>query len=136
MPSGSPSSSMAPTRRCCVTIASSRPTLSGRLGAATARPRRSVLRDDDVEPDEAVDVLECAPLRRQRLRNDRAALVAAYEAVDAAVRARLHDERASVLEATAGASARLGAIPFHTSTAAIPTAPASGSFSSPSSRPC
>jgi tetratricopeptide (TPR) repeat protein len=41
------------------------------------------------------------------------ALVAAYHAVDAAVRADLHDRRADLLESGAGPSARLGAIPYH-----------------------
>jgi tetratricopeptide (TPR) repeat protein len=98
-----------------VTIASSRPELDGELGAAATRYATvEVLPGEEVQPDQVVDVVESA---RRHVDSDCTStdpvLIAAYGAVDAAVRAHLHDERASVLEATAGASARLGAIPFH-----------------------
>ena len=100
-----------------VTITSSSDQLAGELGDAAARfaaiealPGAAV----DLHSDDDGDVVESA---RRYVDSDctssDAALIAAYEAIDTAVRARLHDERASVLETNAGTSARLGAIPYH-----------------------
>jgi tetratricopeptide (TPR) repeat protein len=100
-----------------LTITSARE-LDGELGEAVTRhaavEMEPVAADGPSTYHEVVDVFEAA---RRYVDSDgttsEPASIAAYHAIDAAVRARLHDARADVLETAATPSARLGAIPYH-----------------------
>jgi tetratricopeptide (TPR) repeat protein len=98
-----------------VTIASSGE-LDGELGDAAAR-YATVRPLDGTAEVRAGDDDDLAERARRYVDGDCTssdpALVAAYDATDTAVRARLHDERATALERVDGAPARLGAIPYH-----------------------
>jgi tetratricopeptide (TPR) repeat protein len=101
-----------------VTITSLTCELPGELGEAAVRYAVSGLPPaggtSQAQPCQQSDLIEAARLYVDSDgTSDDPSLLAAYRAVGALLRARLHDARATTLEATGGPSARLGAIPYH-----------------------